>query len=744
MKPKFKECFHVEVCPPRTVFLLSEKGHFVLNGYLYCLLAPLLTGVHTVAEIAAHLEGQAKIDEITYGLEQLERKGYITNTDSLPPAESAFWELLNRNTEIVDQRLRSTKVSITTFGNVTGEVLETILASLNVGVADGGEFSVVLTDDYLQPGLADFNRKALQANRSWLLVKPIGGVIWIGPIFRPYQTGCWECLAQRLRINREVESFIQEQKQSSEPLSVARAALASTLQTGLNLIATEVAKWVTHPEHHSLEDTILTFDLINLNLQRHFVVRRPQCRCCGELMNLAHTQPQPLLLTDRKKQLVDDGGYRQYLPELAAAQYEHHISPITGIIKQLFQPFPYNELVHAYVAEHCLPIASKELKDLGKAARPKSFGKGKTAAQAKMSAVGEAIERYSGTYTGEEITIKATYAELGELAIHPHDLMQYSAEQYRDRQIWNQQHHLIQWVADPFNASEVIDWTPIWSLTQQKFKYIPTAYCYYGYPLAENHCFCYADTNGTSAGTCQEEAILQGFMELVERDAVAIWWYNRTSRPAVDLQSFAEPYLNHLQTYYQIYGRDFWVLDITTDFNIPTFAAISRRVNHQPEDILFGFGTHFDAKIALLRAVTEMNQMVFLSQGANPHASAKFTRPDMQNWCMTATLENQPYLAPNQSLAAKTYADYTPYCSDNLLTDVLTCIDLAARQGLEMLVLDQTQPDIGMSVVKVVVPGLRHFWAQFAPGRLYDVPVKLGWLKTPLPESELNPIPMFI
>jgi ribosomal protein S12 methylthiotransferase accessory factor len=44
----------------------------------------------------------------------------------------------------------------------------------------------------------------------------------------------------------------------------------------------------------------------------------------------------------------------------------------------------------------------------------------------------------------------------------------------------------------------------------------------------------------------------------------------------------------------------------------------------------------------------------------------------------------------------------------------------------------------------VVVPGLRHFWARFAPGRLYDVPVKMGWLDKPLLESELNPIPIFI
>ncbi|HBY79402.1 MAG TPA: hypothetical protein DEG47_20905, partial [Cyanobacteria bacterium UBA11148] len=62
-----------------------------------------------------------------------------------------------------------------------------------------------------------------------------------------------------------------------------------------------------------------------------------------------------------------------------------------------------------------------------------------------------------------------------------------------------------------------IEWTPIWSLTHQHFKYLPTAYCYYGYPQEQNP-YCWANSNGAAAGNTKEEAILQGFMELVERD----------------------------------------------------------------------------------------------------------------------------------------------------------------------------------------------------------------------------------
>ena len=66
-------------------------------------------------------------------------------------------------------------------------------------------------------------------------------------------------------------------------------------------------------------------------------------------------------------------------------------------------------------------------------------------------------------------------------------------------------------------------------------------------------------------------------------------------------------------------------------------------------------------------------------------------------------------------------------------------MDIAKRAGLDFLVLDQTRPDIDVPVMRVIVPGMRHFYRRFAPGRLYDVAVKLGWLDRPVAETDLNP-----
>lgn len=141
-------------------------------------------------------------------------------------------------------------------------------------------------------------------------------------------------------------------------------------------------------------------------------------------------------------------------------------------------------------------------------------------------------------------------------------------------------------------------------------RYLPTEYCYFHPSPLDDGRSCFGCSNGNAAGNTREEAILQGFLELVKRDHVALWWYNRLRRPSVDLESFDEPYLRQLMAFLASRGRDLWVLDLTADLGIPVFTALSRRTDHQPERIAFGFGAHLEPRLALLRAVTEMNQLL--------------------------------------------------------------------------------------------------------------------------------------
>jgi oxazoline/thiazoline synthase len=217
----------------------------------------------------------------------------------------------------------------------------------------------------------------------------------------------------------------------------------------------------------------------------------------------------------------------------------------------------------------------------------------------------------------------------------------------------------------------------------------------------------------------------------VERDAYAIWWYNRTPRAEVDLSQFNDSYVRDLQTQLAETGRKLWVLDVTSDLGVPTYVAILYWMQNGQENIEFGSGAHFDKRIAVLRTLTELNQ--FMSIGMMRGGTGE--KPSLDG-VTPLRLEEYPFLIPK----GVEPASGTPFAPlDNTRDQVLACVEIAKRAGLDFLVLNQTRPDVEVPVVRVIVPGLRHFYRRFAPGRLYDIPVKLGLRDQPLPEAELTP-----
>jgi thiazole/oxazole-forming peptide maturase SagD family component len=289
----------------------------------------------------------------------------------------------------------------------------------------------------------------------------------------------------------------------------------------------------------------------------------------------------------------------------------------------------------------------------------------------------------------------------------------------------------LQGVPAPFDQSAKVEWSPVWSLRDHRFKYLPTSILYFFYG---GHATFHADSNGCAAGNTLEEAIVQGFLELVERDAYAIWWYNRSQRVEVDLSQFNDSYIRDLQTQLADAGRKLWVLDVTSDLGVPTYVAILHWMQNGQENIEFGSGAHFDPRIAMLRTLTELNQFLsigLMGGGSGEKSSLDGTTP--------LRLQDHPFLTPstNPTLQPGSCAKLGPL--DNTRQQVDACVDIATRAGLDFLVLDQTRPDVEVPVVRVIVPGLRHFYRRFAPGRLYDVPVKLGLRDRPIPENELTP-----
>ena len=411
--------------------------------------------------------------------------------------------------------------------------------------------------------------------------------------------------------------------------------------------------------------------------------------------------------------------------EATLRQYARFLDERTGVFASLrSHELPWESPIHV-----CAGDLKPEFCSTRHRVRPAISatvsGSGLSALEAKASCLCEALERHSGIFRGDESRQVASYSELGDEAIHPEALTQFSESQYKNREQWNQVEGRYNWVPERFDCGRSIDWSPAHSLTQNQTKYLPTAYCYFGYPFDPAHDFCRPDSNGNAAGSSLDEAIIRGFLELVERECVAVWWYNRVRRPRVDIDSFGMPDLAAVRSLYRLLGRSVEVLDITAHRNIPTFVAVSRSEDQLRDDFILGFGAHFDPPRALTKALMEMSQLLpIVLSGRKPvcYLNTEPSRGDAS------------FLTPYEKIPATTGVD----CSAPQEANVLSCIEMVKSWGLEMLVLNQTRKDVGMPVVKVVVPGMCSWWARFGNDRLYTLPVQLGWLSGPKTEPQMN------
>jgi thiazole/oxazole-forming peptide maturase SagD family component len=505
---------------------------------------------------------------------------------------------------------------------------------------------------------------------------------------------------------------------------------------------TVVARAWWRREKSALRNTIVEVDRDGRAVARHHVRHFDDCPVCGR--GAPDRNQAPPRLHAVRKHPASDTGARAGDPEEVWARFEHLISPLTGAVRHVREiDVGAPSLIHVFTAGHAVRMDTDSLRGFMRDGRDASGGKGSSAAQARASALCEALERFSWIFRGDEVDAWGTLRSV-EGSLDPSRFLLFSENQYASREAWNEKITSgFQKVPEPFDPDREIAWSRVWSLVSGAEAFVPTSLLYRGFG-GPGATFCNADTNGLAAGLTLEESILQGFLELVERDAVALWWYNRTRHPAVDARS--DPYVARVFDHYASIGREAWVLDLTSDLEVPVYAALSARTGPGRPEIIFGFGAHLDAAIALRRSVTEMNQMLatVIRPPQNRDAQLRGEFSDALAWWADATLDEHPYLLPSPRAVRLDGALGSRPPGSDILEDVRACLDVAQRHRLDVYVRDMTRPDVGLPVVKVLVPDLRSFWRRLAPGRLYDAPVALGRLHAPLDEAAMNRVSMFV
>jgi ribosomal protein S12 methylthiotransferase accessory factor len=736
---RFAPNFTVYVLPSDVVCLYSEDRKFFLHGALYCALAAAIgKNGRTSRELVARLEKDFPSEKIGEAIKRLiDRRFVVAKTRVSAGTVGAYWASLGLSPESAAQALQKLSLCIQAVEVEGAAELEKALRALGARVVKrNGDLTITLVSDYLDARLPALNRRHLSDRTPWLLAQPSGIFPLVGPVFRPGNGACWTCLSERMRRNREIKALLDGA--SARLVAVSPLARNSLGTRGIEMAAMEIAKAIATEFRTDLGDHIISLDLTGSTIARHYVARRPQCPDCGrsELRDPGRA-PAPIKLDDAARLVTTSGGYRSVLPAATVARFRKHVSPLSGVVSRLERINADLPLNTNYLATHNFSSRPKTLDELRAGLAGGSFGKGSTAEQGEASALMEAIERYCGIFQGDEIRASRGFAEFAaKEAIHPNEVLLYSDAQMRQYALIPDGDHS-HMLAPAFEQESKIEWSPLWSLRDQRLRYLPTTILYFFYSGPGGYRV-HADSNGCAAGNTLAEAIVQGFLELVERDAYAIWWYNRVQRPQLDLSEFDDPYIRDLKFQLAQTGREVWVLDITSDLGIPSFVTVAHWTQDGQELVEFGSGAHFDPRIAVLRAMTELSQFLAIGLIGGRTQNPVNEQESHGQGPPPFRLQDHAYLVPHGRAEAR--ANGTGEFAQLAAAEQVTqCVDVARRAGLDFLVLDQTRPDVEVPVVRVVVPGLRHFYRRFAPGRLYDVPVMLRWRERHLSEDELNP-----
>jgi ribosomal protein S12 methylthiotransferase accessory factor len=337
-------------------------------------------------------------------------------------------------------------------------------------------------------------------------------------------------------------------------------------------------------------------------------------------------------------------------------------------------------------------------------------GKGMSEGEAFAGCVGEGIEHLSRLEWGDEPLVRATFAtadhRLGERSL---------------REIG----HLCGY--DPGSETPELDWIHGCRLSDGSAVLVPARLCIRR-PASKAALLPSAISTGCAAGRSIEEATLAALLEVVERDAVALWWMGGRRGRAFDLSTLARTgaaeLLERLREGNN--SRITWLLNLTSDIEIPCVAALSASVAGRR--FACGTAARLDVQQAVGAALLELCQSEL---GHHLVAAKRKVRGDQAlNEVDRRKLERArnldarccDLLHPSGFPAAAVSASGSPEAADG----IPTVVEHLQRIGVEPLLVDLTRSGLGVPVARVVAPGLQPFPSSLTTNRVARIIAQLG------------------
>jgi len=345
-------------------------------------------------------------------------------------------------------------------------------------------------------------------------------------------------------------------------------------------------------------------------------------------------------------------------------------------------------------------------------------GKGAMRSDAMAGALMEAIERQVALRSRPRC-ISGSFEELsGQGALDPSEVCHALKPGYR--------------------ADQGLDWVEGIDLLSGKASLVPARLAGYLWShLKHASAFRRSSSHGLAAGNCREEAVAHALCEWIERDAWTLaelkshwlpWarvevaqgleaasegWDDLDAYPCLDLRGIGEPAAGMYRRFERA-GILCLVRDITSDLGIPTIlaAAAEDNVPGFPQ-AHFGLGTHPDVRVAVSRALCELAQSRCVDiQGVREDIvlAGDETASVAAHTRRVAVIDRKSWVHARSS-RTRPWREVQSCWNDDVLDDIRLMLRRVARAGIrQVAMVDFSQPDEGVYVVRIIVPGL-ECWA---------------------------------
>ncbi len=322
------------------------------------------------------------------------------------------------------------------------------------------------------------------------------------------------------------------------------------------------------------------------------------------------------------------------------------------------------------------------------------LGKGAGTADAKASAVMEAIERHCAEYPACEV-IRATHAEMARRGCHVAERT--ALELSPDR---------------PFGHDAPLRWARGDCLLTGRKVWLPADLVQ---SPPSDGVVDQPDTNGLASGNTHLEALLHGLSEVIERDAVSQFMFAEAfadpgegpQSRRIDPRTLPER-SRGLLAGLQTNDRFVVIDDLTVDIAVPVMRAMIVDPSYPGASgpglrVFAGYGCHPSSEVAVNRALTEAAQaLIAVVQGARDSFNevALPRRAAARQAAMTAL----------QPAPLRPFGSVPDFRSDDLRRDLDHMLGAIEAAGFRnAIAFDLTRRDLGVPVVRVRVPGMASF-----------------------------------